>query len=456
MLLLEISECWHIMLVVKENSSGGFKMFDKEEIREYGLQYSLVKVNTKDLNRKGYQKLNADMMARAFAIFRYVPSNVALEAQKKMADKNAEEMAKDAFKVILKDGMHLAKSKSTMGAYRGAELDDITNKVAGQAEWMELNPIKLSRTPQIVAGVFSAMSMVTSQYYLAEISKKMESIDNKIDSIKEILLNDKRAKVWTDNQVLDQIYSNLKYTMDNHFERQVVLTEVITIKREALSNISFFDMQIHSKLDHVNPKGKKDEIEDTIKEIFEYMPEYWNSLWAYEKAVLLEVVIAEMDAPEYLSNNINAISGYKSMYFKTLEECRKRINILIDSSSSLNIDLWTGVLFLATGAAVILIPGNKKYAVAGGAAVALTVRESFKANSKSELKEKVNRYLEYCNNIELLDEVSALLLEYKKIRNCPIEFIKCGDDIYFKLLETTEKKRTVEAKKKKIMIVSGR
>ena len=427
------------------------------EIKEYGLEYSFLEIDEKELSKQGYKKLNEDMAARASAIFQYVPANIALEAQKVMSDKNAEEMAKGAYKVLLKDGMHLAKSKNTPGAFRGSALDDATNKVAGQAEWVELKPIKLSRTPQIVAGVFSAMSMVTSQYYLAEINKKMESLDKKIDNLKEFLLNEKRAQVWADNQVLDQIYSNLKYIMDNPFERQVVLTQVLSVKRDSLSNISFFDKQIHSKLKQVSPKAKRDEIEGTIKEILEYMPEYWNSLWAYEKAVLLEVVIAEMDAPEYLSNILDAISEYKSMYFNTLEDCRKELNTIIDNANSFNPDFWTVALAAAMGAAIILIPGKAKFAVAGGAGAVLTANEATKAYTKSRLKEEISQYLVLCNNSKHLDRVTDHLLEYKNIRNCPVEFIQCGDDMYFKCIEPP--KRNTEQPKKKtksVVIVGGK
>ncbi len=422
------------------------------EIKDYGLEYSLIEIDEKELSKNGYKKLSENLAATASAIFQYVPSNIALEAQRIMADKNAEEMAKGAYKVLLKEGLHLGKSKSTPGAYKGLAFND-ENDLVGQADWVELKPVKMSRTPQIVAGVFSAMSMVTSQYYLAEINKKMESLDKKMDNLKEFLLNEKRAQVWADNQVLDQIYSNLKYIMDNPFERQVVLTQVLSVKRDALSNISFFDKQIHSKLKQVSPKAKRDEIEGTIKEILEYMPEYWNSLWAYEKAVLLEVVIAEMDAPEYLSNILDAISEYKSMYFNTLEDCRKELNTIIDNANSFNPDFWTVALAAAMGAAIILIPGKAKFAVAGGAGAVLTANEATKAYTKSRLKEEISKYLVLCNNSKHLDRVTDHLLEYKNIRNCPVEFIQCGDNMYFKCIEPP---KNTEEPKKRVIKVGGR
>jgi len=41
----------------------------------------------------------------------------------------------EKFRPIIKEGTHLAPSKKTDGAYRGALLDNDTNQVAGQAEW---------------------------------------------------------------------------------------------------------------------------------------------------------------------------------------------------------------------------------------------------------------------------------------------------------------------------------
>ena len=44
------------------------------EIKEYGLEYGIVKTDEKELVKQGYKKLNEDMAARASAIFQYFPS----------------------------------------------------------------------------------------------------------------------------------------------------------------------------------------------------------------------------------------------------------------------------------------------------------------------------------------------------------------------------------------------
>lgn len=42
------------------------------------------------------------------------------------------------YKQIIKEGVHLAESKETDGTYRGALLDDETNKIVGQAEFVKI------------------------------------------------------------------------------------------------------------------------------------------------------------------------------------------------------------------------------------------------------------------------------------------------------------------------------
>ena len=45
----------------------------------------------------------------------------------------------DLYRPIYKEGTHLAPSKDTEGAVRGSLLDNKTNQIAGQAEWVKVD-----------------------------------------------------------------------------------------------------------------------------------------------------------------------------------------------------------------------------------------------------------------------------------------------------------------------------
>jgi hypothetical protein len=63
------------------------------------------------------------------------------------------------YRPIVNEGTHLASSKGTEGAYRGALLDDDTNILAGQAEWIEVESYEkesdneLGRVIVLVVGI---------------------------------------------------------------------------------------------------------------------------------------------------------------------------------------------------------------------------------------------------------------------------------------------------------------
>lgn len=50
-----------------------------------------------------------------------------------------ERQSGDLYRPVYKDGTHLAPSKNTEGAFRGSTLDDETNQIAGQAEWIKID-----------------------------------------------------------------------------------------------------------------------------------------------------------------------------------------------------------------------------------------------------------------------------------------------------------------------------
>ena len=74
------------------------------------------------------------------------------------------------------------------------------NKITGQALLKSA-----SMGPLVANAVFSALSMVTGQYFLSEINSKLSSIDKKVDGIRQFLEMEKSA----DSGLMKSIYSKL-------------------------------------------------------------------------------------------------------------------------------------------------------------------------------------------------------------------------------------------------------
>ena len=131
--------------------------------------------NVDDLLEDGYEKTNNNVGANLDAFLQFIPKHVV----NAINNDNVEKVLEGAFKVKIKDGMHLAKSKATEGAFRGTLLSNANNQVAGQAEWLKIDPSQLSPVPNIALGVFDALSIVVGQYYMAQINHKLSSIEKK-------------------------------------------------------------------------------------------------------------------------------------------------------------------------------------------------------------------------------------------------------------------------------------
>ncbi len=163
--------------IQRVSTNGNQKNKETNALAEYGIEYEMVDVNPEELILQGYTKLPSEVFSRASAIFQYAPGIVANQATRVAANANTKKMLEGAYKVIVKDGMHLASSKATEGAFRGSLLSNLNNQVSGQAELLMINPIELTRVPQYALGVFSIMSAVTGQFYLSEIHDRLAGLE---------------------------------------------------------------------------------------------------------------------------------------------------------------------------------------------------------------------------------------------------------------------------------------
>jgi len=403
---------------------------DLAELSEYGLDFQFDNDFEEDKwEQNGFKKLTDELAKRMSAVFQFIPANAALDAQQAETRK----ALKDTFKAITKKGTHMAKYKDEADVYLGTLLDDETNQFAAQTRWKKVDPQAMSNTPAIAANVFAVMSVVTSQYYLTEINNGISHIDSKVADIKSILLDEKKARIWANDQMLTQIYKNITIIMNNPYERQTIMTQILAIKKDSLSDICFFNLQIRNRLKNLDPKMKSTDIETCIQEVMEYLPEFRLSIVLYEKAILLEMLIAELDDPDYLSNMIDAIQEYRDCYLQSYEDCQVKLLEYLEKAEKINPNMWTKALKVASTTALVFMPGCNILMGLGGTAIT-DATEKKMAEDKSKLKGELENYLTACRDVAPIDEISRKLIEYKEITNSPLEFVKSGDDVYFRYI----------------------
>ncbi len=403
---------------------------EKNYLEEYGIEIQAIETDPQHLISTGYTKLPKETYTRMSAIFQYVPGLAADKATFAAADANTK-MLEGAYKVVIKDGMHLANSKATEGAFRGALLSNAKNQVAGQAELFKINPVELSKAPQYALGVFSALSMVTGQYFMTEINNRLRSLESQVSDVQSFLEDDKRSRLFACEYVLNNIFNNLHAYKNNESARQAALVEVKTIKRESIGNMQFFSGRLVNTENRLSVKDKKDAIEETVLKIGDMLPQYWCSLSTYSKSCLSEVLLSDMDDPEYLENTEDDLLKFREQYHNDFIRCEDILKSILREAKALN---WNGNIPLALiDVAAVFIPNSPVGIIVRAAGkTAVNVAEHKKAKDKEAIEKDINGFLDICGDLGPIDAIWGGVEKFRIIRNNPIEFIQTPDATYFR------------------------
>ena len=111
------------------------------------------------------------------------------------AAKAAELVNGGIYQAIIPQGAVLDSSRAMEGAFRGS-YRQVANSIKGNANWV---PVDKSVNQLAVANAANAVmgtaSMVVGQYYMAQISSQLETVNSNISSISRHLDNEFYSKV---------------------------------------------------------------------------------------------------------------------------------------------------------------------------------------------------------------------------------------------------------------------
>ncbi|TGE38613.1 hypothetical protein E4K67_11905 [Desulfosporosinus fructosivorans] len=275
---------------------------DSEELQlclkdEYGIEvYREKKMLPAELEEKGYRKLPNEALGRVTQIFQYVPQLAIQHINNGAVQVAFKDAVEGTYRVILDTGTILAKSKQTVGAFRGAELNQVTNKVAGQAEFIESSAIlSVSAAPQVALNIFNAASFVTGQYFMAQVNEKLSDIKDGLDRIEQFLDADKQSKLKADFQTLEKVNRRISFIKDDEVQKNATITQLKSIQTETQGFINFYQEQSESVRQAADKKDKDKKIGKNINDVGNYMTQYRCATLAYCMANLMELYL--MDAP---------------------------------------------------------------------------------------------------------------------------------------------------------------
>ena len=150
-----------------------------------------------------------------------------------------------------------------------------------------------SNAPMVANMIFNAMSVITGQYFLAEINDKLSVLSNNIESVYQFLETEKRSRLRANECYLMQTLQAMTHMQANSFWHQATLNGVQKIRIDSLADIDFYSNIIRQKNEKLNAfKGKRDAVMDIIKQIKNDMSMYYYALYLYVLSFYLDTLLS--------------------------------------------------------------------------------------------------------------------------------------------------------------------
>ena len=140
-----------------------------------------------------------------------------------------------------------------------------------------------------VLGAFNAMSIVSGQYFLAQINRELETMNQNIDKILEFLYGDKKAELISEVSFVKSAYQNYSSIMEHEHQRFATLVSLQEAKKVAMKDIEFYMSDLDST---VNTKSGSDIVAWTDK-IFQIKDCLELSIQLYSMSSLLEIYYSQ-------------------------------------------------------------------------------------------------------------------------------------------------------------------
>ena len=135
---------------------------------------------------------------------------------------------------IDKANAHLMMTKA--GKLTAVMKDNTTNKIVGHASLTAV-----STAPLVANAVFSALSMVTGQYFLSEINDKLSHIEKNLEGIKHFLEIEKRSDLLANQCFINEVLNTIRFIQSNELQKQATILQLQSIRRSSYGNMCFYN-----------------------------------------------------------------------------------------------------------------------------------------------------------------------------------------------------------------------
>lgn len=315
------------------------------------------------------------------------------------------------------------------------------NKITGQALLKAA-----SAGPLVANAVFSALSMVTGQYFLSEINGKLSQIEKKIDSIQQFLENEKRSELLANFIFYNRLYKHLRIYKLMTFKNKLPFnsskeSELIAMPI-SISIILLFRKK-KTELTNLKSNTKKNikKIPGVINEIGDIVLLYKFALYTYSLAYYLEIMLSGNMDSSYIGIVKKDIKSKTSDYKTFVKYFSDEMVAFFDETKAYDANTFLDICANIAGAgASQLLLGSPTLGILITDALSSKSEEK-KKTARNEVVKQVNALLKQCREYAPFTRLESDLTEYDRIMNkSKLELVCAEDKTYIKFSAIDEEK----------------
>ncbi len=183
-------------------------------------------------------------------------------------------------------------------------------KFVGSASFHEMS------TQAAVMGTFTAMSVATGQYFMAQINNELSLINRKMDNILEFLYGDKKAELLSEISFVKYAHQNFASIMAHEPQRIATISSLQGAKKIAMKDIEFYLEDLDRAAGDV-AKSYED-LDELLNKAFQIKDSLELSMQLYVMSSLVEVFYSQNMDKDYLQYLEDDMCLY-------INKCDKRI-----------------------------------------------------------------------------------------------------------------------------------
>lgn len=224
----------------------------------------------------------------------------------------------NAYKIVFPEG-----AAGTLMRYRngmlGTPLIGDNGKITAHAGLVPIDNISL--TPLMI---FSAMSAITGQYFMAKIDEGLESLTKNVKEIIDVIYDEKESDNFATYNFCEYVKSNMQLILGNEALKLSTLTNLQATNNKMCANILFYSKSIDRKIESITNVTKKlkltgnrlSEMEELSTTVFGLITQQHLSFELFCIGKVYEIQVAEI---------------YDESYYKNLISELERIGQIVDS-----------------------------------------------------------------------------------------------------------------------------